>query len=87
MVDAKYLSQGYLVAEDLKLPMILARFILGIAWKLNNMKRMSTVVDGDRAICYHNSSILKGHSQYPNARVETRYTINEEFFRGKIWKK
>lgn len=85
-IDALYEEQGYLRAEDLGINLRLAKLIMWFAWKSNDFLKMSTVVDGTKVVCYHKEATLLGHAHHPNAHVETRYTMNEEFFREKIWK-
>lgn len=84
-IDRKYERQGYLRAEDLGINLKLAKFILICADRSGDFHKMSTVVDGTKVICYHDSATLKGHAHYPNAHVETRYTMDKEFFRRKVF--
>lgn len=83
-LDKIYFSKGYLMAEDFK-PAWFGKLILWLGWKFGHFLRMSTVVDGTKVICFHDRSTLMGHGHYPNAHVETRYTLDKKFFRSKIW--
>jgi hypothetical protein len=84
-LDSIYLAKGYLVKEDLKINSYAAGLLLWLTWKFGYMLRMSTVVDGNKVICFHDSSTLVGHAHYPNAHVETRYTQDKKFFRQKVF--
>lgn len=87
-VNSLYAKQGYVLDTDLGLPAWFTRLIFWFSQKTDSkgFKKMSTVVNYDgKVICFHDSSNLLGHANYPNAHVENRYTLDEEFFRSKIW--
>jgi hypothetical protein len=86
-LDRLHNKKGYVVAKDLKMPWLLASVLLWFGWKTGNLYRMSTVVNDGKVICYHDRSTLRGHSHYPNARVETRFTVDKNLFRDRVFQK
>lgn len=84
-LDEIYLAKGYLVPKDLGLPLWLGKLLLWAGHRFGNFLRMSTVVDGTKVICFHDRGTLTGHRAHPNAHVETRYTLDLNFFRSKVF--